>query len=658
MSEPSSRLLILRPDNDRERWAGTLDKLTHAGYAVETVRDYAEAMDRVSSNGTAPPEVVILDTVPSTSDGLSVCAAVKSNTMTQTLPVLCVFHPGLPGAREEAFGAGADDLISEPIDNVLLLARIRSLIRGKKQCDEMAEDLQRLTQIGIGLSSEHKLDRLLERILDEARSINNADAGTLYTVDADQLVLHFEIAQNETLGIRMGGTSNNPIPYPPVPITRDNVSGYVALTGEVVNILDVYEAEGFDFSGPRKYDAITGYRSRSMLVVPMKNHDDQVIGVLQLINARKPGTFRVGPFLDANVDRTLALASQAGVAITNTQLISDLKEFLEGLIAVMADAIDEKSPYTAGHIQRVTKLAGHLAEAVNQKPEVAGGCTFSADELNELRIAGLLHDIGKIVIPEHIIDKATKLETLHDRIALVRARFALIRSRLESAALRRKLALVQGGAAQAELRQVDEELEAFGKSLEDDLAFIESCNTGGEFMAPERLERLRQIAACTYLDEHGKEHPYLTENEVENLSIARGTLLPREIDVIRSHAAVGIRLLDRIPFSRKLRNVPIYAGDHHEMLNGSGYPQKKTADQLPTQSRILAIADIFDALTASDRPYKKAFPVEVAYKILREDAERGKLDAGLVELFIESQCYARLQAESAESAPKGEEQAA
>ncbi|MDH7571590.1 MAG: HD domain-containing phosphohydrolase, partial [Armatimonadota bacterium] len=388
------------------------------------------------------------------------------------------------------------------------------------------------------------------------------------------------------------------------------------------------------------------YRSQSMLVVPIRNHEDEVIAVLQLINAKDPRTGAVIPFSAGNIERTRALASQAGVALTNARLIHDLEAFVEGLIQAMATAVDEKSHYTHGHIQRVTRLALLLAQAVNEH----GGAEFegqrlSNDELEELRVAGMLHDIGKIVVPEHVVDKGTKLQCVYDRIETIRTRFALVRRSIENEALRRKLELVRSGAGEEALAAVDAETESRLSALADDLAFLERINPGSESMAPEDVERLRAIAAQTYRDENGATQPLLTQNEATNLAIPRGTLLPEEFALVRAHAAVSARLLRQIPFARKLRNVPVFAGDHHEALDGSGYPEHKTANALPLQSRILAVVDVFDALTSSDRPYKKAYDVPLAYQILREDARRGKLDGRLVELFIAADCYGRWRRE-------------
>jgi response regulator RpfG family c-di-GMP phosphodiesterase len=647
----SRRQTVLIVDDDADQRALVKMFLAKEGYEVLQASNGADGVDMVR---TERPDLVLLDLLMPGMSGLEACQAIKTDTYTRLIPVVVVTASREPEDHVHAVEAGADDILAKPIRRLELLARVRSLLRIKSFYDDLGKEIRRLTDIGISLSSERSLSRLLERIVKEARQINHADGGTLYIVDPDEKVLRYQVVQNETLNLRYGG-EHGPIPatWPSVPLNPSYVSAYVALKGELVNIPDVYEVEDFDFSGTRQVDDKNGYHSRSMLVVPMRNHDDEVIGVLQLINAKDAITGEVVPFHEANVNRTHALASSAGIAITNAQLIADLEAFLNGLIQVIADAIDEKSRYTAGHVHRVTQLGLFLGQAVNECPDDRfGNRRFTQAELEELRVAGLLHDTGKVVLPEHVVDKATKLQTVYDRIGLVQSRFSVIRRGMENAALRRKLELLQSGAASEALSTVDAELAADLARLEDDLGFLVGINKGGEFMAPEKLERLNAIAAQTWADDAGEVHPYLTEDEVKNLSIARGTLLWEEMQVIRNHAAVSLRLLQRIPFPRKLRHVPVYAGDHHEMLDGSGYPNKKTAEELPLQSRILAIADIFDALTAADRPYKSAWPLERAYEILRADAAKGKLDSRLVELFISSNCYARLKETEAREAPK------
>lgn len=510
--------------------------------------------------------------------------------------------------------------------------------------EKVTAQVLKLNQIGIALSAERNLDRLLEMIVDEARNLTNADGGTLYTVEGD--VLKFQIVQNASMGIRMGGTTGIPIPWPPVPLGKANVSAYVALTGEIVNIPDVYEAQGFDFSGTRRYDAHNHYRSKSMLVVPMRNHEEEIIGVLQLINAQDPETGEIVEFLPEHVNLVASLASQAAVAITNARLIQDLEQLFEALIEVLAKAVDEKSPYTAGHITRVTEYAYALAQALNEEVlQKEGKPLFTTDQLRELRIAGLLHDIGKITTPEWVIDKAKKLEKIFDRIELVEERFKKAKALAKARALEQELRLLEKGAPLQEIRCLEESLERELLQYDQDLEFVRECNEPGEFLSDDRIERLKEIARKTYLDEDGQEKPLLTEDELKNLSIRKGSITWEELQVMRHHVVVTQRMLDKIPFTKRLKNVPLYAGQHHEMLDGSGYPLGLKGDQLPLQSRILAIADVFDALSAKDRPYKKAFPLETVVSILQKDASQGKLDPHLVQLFIERRIWERVPSE-------------
>jgi HD-GYP domain-containing protein (c-di-GMP phosphodiesterase class II) len=642
---------VLVVDGDLESRSLIRDSLRAEGCDAVTAGSGEEAALALSSG--RPPDLLIIDPATPCLHSSGAWAAIRDCIPSRCTPVLGIMaaleqaHAQAPAQLAVLPEPDLHDFLVRPIDPLALRVRVRSLLRFKAAHDRMAVELERQTEIGIALSAELNLQRLLERIVAEARAINYADAATLYTVDRDAEVLRFQVLQNEHAGMLQHESG---IDLPPVPLVPSNVSAYVALTGEIVNIPDVYAAGGFDFSGPRQYDALTGYRSRSMLVVPIRNHEQEVIAVLQLINAQDPRSGEAVPFRSPNVERTHALASQAGIALTNARLVADLQALFEGLIQVMARAVDEKSAYTAGHIRRVTRLALLLAEAVNECPDGDfGGEQLSEEELNELRIAGLLHDIGKIVIPEHVVDKATKLQCVYDRIDLVRTRFSAIRRVLENQVLRRKLELIRAGVSLEALSALDEELERAVHSLEDDLEFLEAINRGGEVMAPEKMERLRSIAARTWVDDQGVKRPYLTEDEARNLAIARGTLLPEELELIRSHAAKTIRLLEQIPFSRKLRNVPLIAGDHHEALNGTGYPAGKTAGELCLQSRILAVADIYDALSAADRPYKKAYSREVAERILREEVEKGRLDPRLVDLFIRADCYGRLQQEDGSS---------
>ena len=295
---------------------------------------------------------------------------------------------------------------------------------------DLEDRLRRLNEIGMALSSvQHNLNALLERILQEARRFTRAEAGTLYLAVDDHLT--FEIIQNDKLQIFVGG-SHDKVDMPPVPINKESVSGHVAITGEILNIADVYAEEGPQFEGPRNYDKMTGYHTRSMLVMPMRDHEDQVLGVLQLLNSLSPETGESVAFSAAEVALIESLASQAAVAINNVRLIQDTEALFESFVQVMATAIDERSPYTGGHIRRVAELTMVMAGAINAcETGYFAEIEFSEEELEELRLAAWMHDIGKITTPEWVVDKPTKLTTIFDRIELLRTRFALIRREFE-----------------------------------------------------------------------------------------------------------------------------------------------------------------------------------------------------------------------------------
>ena len=455
---------------------------------------------------------------------------------------------------------------------------------------DFRQSVEQLCKIGLALSSQQDLNVLLEMIVDQSRAFTSADAGTLYIVRPDKKDLNFEVIQNDTFNVRMGGTAEARVTFPPVALSVDgqanmsNVSAYVANTGEIVNIPDVYEAEGFDFTGPRRYDQQSGYRSKSMLVIPMKNHEDEIIGVLQLINAQIPNTKEIIAFAPELVELAEPLASMAAVTISNVRLIRDLENLFEAFIKTIAAGIDEKSKYTGGHIRRVTELTVAIARQINKTQEgPLGYVEMTPEEMNELRTAAWMHDVGKITTPEYVVDKACKLETIFDRIELVRTRFELAQREVELDSLRRQVDLLKSGRIEDErITKIEREAVEKAEAIQADFDFLEQCNKGGEFMADEKIAKLKEIASGT-VKLRGDTMPLLTEDEVYNMSIRKGTLTSEEMNIMRNHAAVSIKMLSQLPFSRKLRKVPGYAGGHHECLNGKGYPQGLTADSLPLQ---------------------------------------------------------------------------
>ena len=520
------------------------------------------------------------------------------------------------------------------------------LVEVKLYAEDQIKHIKQLTTIGLALSAEKNINKLLEIILEYARDLSHADAGTLYILDEDEKSLRFEIMQNDTMETRMGGTSGVGISLPKVPLyingkpNHSNVSSYTALTGETVNIPDVYEAKGFDFTGPKEYDAATGYRSKSMLVIPMKNHENKIIGVLQLLNSKIPETGKVAEFSKEYVDLVASLASQAAVALTNTQLIQDLENLFYAFIKSIATAIDEKSPYTGGHINRVVDLTMTMAEAINKSDQgPLGDAFFSKDELEELRLAAWMHDIGKITTPEYVVDKSSKLETIFNRIKLVETRFHMIAKSIENESLQRKIELMQNHTGdETNIERLDEELAVQLKSLKDDFNFVKECNQSVEFMSDDKIDRIKEIATKTFISPEGKQ-PYLTEEEVENLCIRKGSLTEKERKTIENHASMTKKMLNELPFPVKLGRVPEYASSHHEKLDGSGYPLGLLEKELPLQSRIMVIADIFEALTAKDRPYKKPMNLSQAIKILGFLKKDKHIDPDIHDLFLERRLF-------------------
>jgi HD-GYP domain-containing protein (c-di-GMP phosphodiesterase class II) len=506
-----------------------------------------------------------------------------------------------------------------------------------------AQELERLYKVGVALSAEQNKDRLVEMILLEAKELCRADGGTLYlAVDDDPhdgahepTHLRFAILRNDTLKTAKGGTTGEPIDLAPVPLfgadgqpNHKNVASYCAHMKKAVNVADAYFEPGFDFSGTKAFDEQTGYRSHSFLTIPMLNNEQRVIGVLQLINARDEGDVVVE--FDARQQEIVqALASQAAIALDNQQLLHSQKELLESFIKLIANAIDAKSPYTGGHCTRVPIITEMLCKAACDAVDgPLAGFNLNDDEWYELRIAAWLHDCGKVVTPIHVLDKATKLETIHDRIEGVRARFELLKRDLEICQLR----LGEGA---------DAEREALAKQqqqLDDDLAFLEVANIGGEFMSPDKQQRVKEIARYE-VTIGGKKRPLLNAEEVDNLCISRGTLTEDERLIINGHMVQTIRMLEALPFPRNLRRVPEYAGGHHEKMDGTGYPKGIWAGDMSLPARMMAIADVFEALTAQDRPYKKAKTLSETMKIMSFMKKDNHLDPVLFDFFITSGVY-------------------
>lgn len=510
--------------------------------------------------------------------------------------------------------------------------------------DDLLERLEQLNHIGIALSQEKDITRLLERILIAAKDITHADGGTLYRMSEDK-TLKFEIIRNDTLGIAMGGTTGVEIPFYPIYLfDKDGkpvltmVAAYAVHEDRSVNIADAYTEEGFDFTGTKNFDKKTGYRSRSFLTMPMKDHEGQIIGVLQLINAKDPRTGEVVAFSETDQHLAESLASQAAIALTNRLLINHLENLFESFISLINSAIDDKSPYTGGHCQRVPMLTMMLAEAVdNCKVGPLRDFTMTERDRYELKIAGLLHDCGKVTTPVHVVDKATKLQTIFDRVALIDTRFEVVKRDAEIALLKSRMEKLAPGR-----RDVvgDAQLVAGIREVESDRDFLRRTNIGSEAMKDEDIARVKAIAArYDWRNGDGERAGILTQEEVRNLTIRSGTLTAEERQVINHHIEVTIQMLESLPWPRHLKNVPEYAGGHHERMDGKGYPRGLKREQMSVQARCMGIADIFEALTAKDRPYKKGKTLTESLTILGKFKLNGHIDPDLFDIFMWEKVY-------------------
>lgn len=542
----------------------------------------------------------------------------------------------------------------------------------EEEITHLLSRLKQLNSIGIALSSEKNSDRLLECILDAARILTNADGGTLYIkTDAG---LKFEIMISESLKIRKGGYSGEPITFPPLPLHNENghpnlhmVAVCAAVTGKTINIPDAYEDTQFEFSGTRKFDAQMNYRSKSFLTVPMKDHKNDIIGVLQLINAREQESLEIIDFNLWDQELVESLTSQASISIMNHRLIKEQKELFEAFIKLIANAIDAKSPHTSKHCGRVPEITLMLAKAAARSKHGSQEIRdfIMNEELSyELWIAAMLHDCGKITTKEYVVDKGRKLETIIDRIHWIDTRFEVLKRDAEIALLKQQVAMLQKGV-HVDFEVMESKLKQQVSQLNEERDFIRRCNVGGEAMSEIDQQRIKQIAQKKWISPNGEEmnlllddqtveklfYPFLkneerkpddlrkSNGEIENLCIKKGTLRDNERKHINDHIVATINMLKSLPYPQHLKNVPEFAGGHHERMDGKGYPNGLTREQMTLPARVMGIADIFEALTSSDRPYKKAMPLSQTLTILGKMKEENHIDPDLFDVFIHEKVY-------------------
>ncbi|WP_076410527.1 HD family phosphohydrolase [Shewanella sp. UCD-KL12] len=516
---------------------------------------------------------------------------------------------------------------------------------------QIEDRLHHLTTLSIALNDIKNVQLLLERILQTAKSITNADGGTLYRVSADKKCLEFDILLNKSLELHFGGSQEKSDKMRAIPLLLDDgepnleaVVAYAANRKESVNIEYVYDTPIFNFSGMRRFDEVYDYHCQSLLAVPMLDHNSELVGVLQLINSVDSITGKIQEFDTTDQLFIEALSSQAAIAITNQDLILQLENLLESLVNLINIGIDEKSANTGRHCQQVPKLTMMLADAVQKAQDgPLKDFSMSENERYELWLAGMLHDCGKITTPVHVIEKATKLQTIFDRIELINTRFEILGRDAEIRALKGQL---NNSASQQFAQELQNEL----KQLNTDRAFLAHANIGCERMQDEDLARVLAIANKSWVDYQGETQPLLTENEVENLMIRAGTLTAEERTIINNHISVTIRMLEALPWPKHLQDIPEYAGGHHERMDGNGYPRGLCKEQMSVQARVMAIADIFEALTARDRPYKTGKTLTESLNILGKFSLNGHIDPDLFRIFVSEKVYLQYAHEFMDSA--------
>lgn len=683
-------------------------------YDIMVAMDGEQALVNVHS--ATPPDLILLDICLPGMDGFEVCRIIKSDPKTQEIPIIFVTAMLEEAQEQQGFAIGAVDYITKPCSVSIIQARVKTHLALRKAQAELylhattledrveqrtqelycaKQQIGTLVELGLSLSSARSIDVLLDTALKEAIRLCHTDGGTLYLVN-DKQHLEFFLTHNHSLGITSADKDRLQDIFSNIPMfdldgspNRTHMVAYAATIGKELDIDDVYASKKYNFSGSKRFDRIANYKTRSLLCVPMKTMAGEVLGVIQLVNPMHSETGELVTFQEVDTAPVQVMAAQAAVALENHQLLDERKKLLDSFIKLIANAIDIKSPYTAGHCKRVPILTEMLAKAVCHSSEPPfTDFQLNKEQMYELKIASWLHDCGKVTTPEHVVDKATKLEAIYNRIHDIRMRFEVLWRDAHLDSLQRRM-------AGEDVEMVAQQLAERQGQLQEDFAFIAQCNVGGEFMEDDDIERLQALAHVTwkryFCNKQGlsiaeqnqvahlpevklpveeplladrKEHllprgnaeqvmwmnekytanrkvPKYENNlgELYNLSIRRGTLNDEERFRVNDHIVQTIAMLEQLPFPQEMRHVPEYAGGHHEKLDGSGYPQSLSKSQLSLPARMMGIADIFEALTAADRPYKTPKTLSEALNIMGWMQKNQHIDADLFRLFVSSGIY-------------------
>ncbi|HET9400672.1 MAG TPA: HD domain-containing phosphohydrolase [Candidatus Acidoferrales bacterium] len=518
-------------------------------------------------------------------------------------------------------------------------------------------EMELMQEVGIALSSARDVNQVLRLILRKAREATSADGGSIYVVEEDQTAAELNAEKGRVLRFRLAENDSVELPHREMtlPISESSIAGYVAMHGEPVHLKDAYEVPaGAPYHFNDQLDTELNYRTRSLLTLPMRNAKGEVIGVLQLINCKrdpkakltnpKTSARQVQPFSLRSLQMVMALASQAAVSYENSKLYQDIEQLFEGFVRASVTAIEQRDPTTSGHSHRVSNMTCGLAEVVTRTDTgIYAASRFSPEQMKEIRYAALLHDFGKVAVREQVLVKAKKLYP--DQLAIVQNRFDYVRKDMEACFQRRKLETVMKhgpAGARQELDEIDGQLRQKMRELDEAFEFIVRANEP-TVMPEGNFERLLEIAQQTFRDPRGIERGLLTPDEVKFLSIPKGSLDDIERQEIESHVVHSFNFLMQIPWTREMRGIPAIARAHHEKLNGTGYPYRLRAPEIPLQAKIMTICDMFDALSASDRPYKKAVSTERALDILKLSVRDNELDPVLFQLFVDARIFQLMQ---------------
>jgi HD-GYP domain-containing protein (c-di-GMP phosphodiesterase class II) len=620
-----------------------------ARYELRAIKREARVLaDAVAKNAADGTAVVLLDdgvmplaaelsAEPNPLRVIRVLGAAAANAAPPTNHAF-LYLPAAPPAP------ALESAVRVAFESIEMAARER---KAREALEAAERQREQLNEIGVALSSQSHLDLLLNMILAKAREITGADAGSLYLVEEDAAgqnrQLRFKLTQNDSLDF--------PFKEVTLPLSEESMAGYTALRGEVLNFENAYKIPyDLPFHFNDHFDKQTGYHTQSLLSLPMRNAKNEVLGVVQLINSKANPTARirnaadaadyVQPFAKRAVDLALSLASQAAVAYENRKLYTEIEALFDGFVNASVTAIEQRDPTTSGHSQRVAIYTEELAKTVGELSSgTYAGVKFDDAQLKEIRYAALLHDFGKVGVREEVLVKAKKLYPL--QLELLKQRFDYIRKEIEATSVRRKLQVYlerDRGNALAEVARLTEDYDQRIKRIDDYFQFILESNEptlleGGKF------DKLREIAKQYYVDQSGVERPYLSQDEVKMLLIPKGSLDQAERLQIESHVVHTFNFLKQIPWTKGLQNIPGIARAHHEKLDGTGYPYKLHAEEIPLPAKMMTICDIYDALTAADRPYKRAVPVDRALGILGDCAKNGEIDQELLKIFVDAKVY-------------------